>query len=285
MPSLLNTVYFDTNIFDHLHKGIRVTPDDVQFLKQHVSDGRLSILASIVNLEEVLTMASRDRDLAVKELQLIEGLVDCNRIIKPFHKLIAEDITAYAQGTTLPSPLVEFPRAARETLESLHNSDTADMQKFSREVQEQIDEFRAGMKQAVNEIRAVANQIPRKERPTFERYWQDLSASFAESYAEGAGQLPACRERGIDGLLQLRSVRLLVGANLSLTYAETFEERQPQQGDSRDMQHALTASAVRIFVTHDTQFARLLQRVPVSDFSVVTLPEFLASIHQTDPDL
>src|SRR5262249_33676446 len=135
-----------------------------------------------------------------------------------------------------------------------------------------------GMKQAANEVRAVANQIPRKERPTFERYWQDLSTAFAEGYAEGGGHLPACRERGIDGLLQLRSVRILVGTSLSLTYAETFEERQPQQGDSRDLQHALTASAVRIFVTHDTQFARLLKRVPVNDFSVLTLSEFLASI-------
>jgi predicted nucleic acid-binding protein len=278
MSSILHTVYFDTNIFDHLHKGICVTPADVQFLKQRVSDGRLSILLSMINLEEVLMAVPTHRALALAELQLMEDLVDFTHIIKPFQELLTEDITAYARGTTLPSLLIAFPRAARETLQRLLNPYTTGMQELSEETREHIDAYRTRSRQGVDIVRQVADQIPRRAQPTFEAYWQALSTSFAEAYAERAGQLPACRARGIDGLLQLRSVRLSVSASLSLTYAETFEERQPQQGDARDMQHALTASPVRVFVTHDTKFARLLKRVPVSDFSVLTLPEFLASI-------
>jgi hypothetical protein len=267
LSPILNAVYFDTNIYDHLHKGIRATPDDVQFLKQRVCDGRLSILSSIINLEEILMMASEDRDLAVAELQLIDELVDCNYILKPFHQLIDEDVIAYAQGTALSSPLIEFKRAARIALACL--SDTTGMQEGSREVREQIDTFRTNMMEGINQVRPVAKKIPKENKPNFEQYWNDLRVSFAEVYAERSGQLAACLERGIDGLLQLRSVRLSIGASLSLTYAQTFEKRQSQQGDSRDIQHALTASSVRIFVTHDAKFARLLKRVPVYDFSVL----------------
>jgi len=282
---ILNAVYFDTNIFDHIHKGIRVTPDDVQFLKQRVRDGRLSILSSIINLEEILMLASGDRDLAVAELQLIDELVDCNHILKPFHQLIDEDVTAYAQGTTLPLPLTEFPHAARETIEFLRNSGTTNMQELIGEIREQIDTFRANMREGGNQVRPIARQIRMEDIPTFEQYWNDLSISFAEAYAERSGQLSACRARGIEGLLQLRSVRLSIGVSLALTYAQTYglerraaERREPQQGDSRDLQHALTASATRVFVTHDPKFARLLKCVPVSDFNVLTLPEFLDSI-------
>jgi hypothetical protein len=280
MTPIPTTVYFDTNIFDHLYKGIRATPGDVQFLKQRVSDGRLSILVSVINLEEMLMMVPSDRALAVEELQLMDELADRTHIIKPFHELIAEDITAYAQGIPLPSPLIVFPLAARKTLEYLRKSDPTDVEELIRETREQIDTFRVSMREGGHQVRQVARNIRRGDRPTFEQYWHDLSIPFAEAYAERPGQLQACRERGIEGLLQLRSVRLSVSASLSLTYAETFEKRRPQQGDSRDLQHALTASAVRVFVTHDPKFARLLKRVPVSDFRVLTLTEFLGSIFQ-----
>ena len=108
---------------------------------------------------------------------------------------------------------------------------------------------------------------------------------MAEGYAERSGQLSACRARGIEGLLQLRSVRLSIGVSLALAYAQTYglerrpaERRKPQQGDSRDLQHALIASATRVFVTHDPKFARLFKYVPVSNFSVLTLPNFINSI-------
>ena len=57
-----------------------------------------------------------------------------------------------------------------------------------------------------------------------------------------------------------------------------FEKRGAQQGDSRDQLHAIAASAARVFVTDDPQFARLLKRVPVNAFAVLSLPEFIASI-------
>ncbi len=273
--------YFDTNIFDHLHKGIGATTADLELLKARVVDGRLRILFSAINLEEVVSAVFADQALTLAELQLIANLVDLHHIIKPSDMLLTDDIVAFANGTTPPPPLIEVSPAIRANLERMLSpttSDTAELIDLAREVREQIGEFRAGMKQSVNKVRPIAKQIPKKDRPTFDQYWEALSASFAEGWAERVGQLHACRERGIENLLQLRSVRLSVGASLSLTYAHTFEDRQPQQGDSRDLHHAVAASAARVFVTNDPQFARVLKRVPVNNFSVSALPEFLASV-------
>lgn len=273
--------YFDTNVFDHLHKGIGAIPADAVLLTERVCEGRLSILLSVMNLEEVLSAVPLDPALALAELRLIANLVDLTHIIKPPHLLLSDDIAAYAQGTTPPPPLIEVSLTIRTNLDRMIDPTSGDMAELiavAAEVREQIAEFRSGMRQSISEVRSVAKHIPKKDRPTFDEYWEALSSSFAEGWAERAGQLRPCRERGIDGLLQLRSVRLSISASLSLTYAHTFEAREPQQGDSRDLQHAVTASAARVFVTDDPKFARLLKRVPVENFTVLTLPEFLASI-------
>lgn len=111
------------------------------------------------------------------------------------------------------------------------------------------------------------------------RWWERLAAGFAESYAERAGFLDACRERGIQDLLRVRSVQMAIGASLSLIYAQTFEGRKPKPSDSRDILHAAAAAATTdMLVTHDQEFARLLPRISVPDFRVGTLHDLLQQI-------
>ena len=71
---------------------------------------------------------------------------------------------------------------------------------------------------------------------------------------------------------------MAVGSALSFAYAETFEKRTPKLGDSRDMQHAVLASAADVFVTHDAALARLLSRIPQVCFEVVDLDKLLRQI-------
>jgi len=53
--------------------------------------------------------------------------------------------------------------------------------------------------------------------------------------AEKAGYLDGCQKRGLEGLLKFhRSMSRLAGP-ASLTYANTYLGRLPQQGDSADM--------------------------------------------------
>jgi hypothetical protein len=113
------------------------------------------------------------------------------------------------------------------------------------------------------------------EKMDFSHYWKRGAKVLAESLVKWPEVLEACRVRGIDGLLDQRSVRLCVGANISLVYAQDFKGRQPEakraMGDAWDMLHAVSASAADIFVTHDRAFTDVMKRVPINDFEVLGL--------------
>ena len=72
--------------------------------------------------------------------------------------------------------------------------------------------------------------------------------------------------RGLD----VRAVRLGVGAALSLVFFQVVERRQPDRGDGYDQWHAIQSSAADVFVTRDDRLARLLARVPIEGFRAVT---------------
>jgi hypothetical protein len=75
------------------------------------------------------------------------------------------------------------------------------------------------------------------------------------------------RQRGLPGLLELKSVALTVGTNLSLIYSHHFEGGKSMSGDSRDILHAI--------VTNDRRLETILARIPACEFQVMNLRSFL----------
>jgi hypothetical protein len=71
---------------------------------------------------------------------------------------------------------------------------------------------------------------------------------------------------------------MAVGANLSLAYSQLFENRASDIGDSRDVHHAVCATAADAFVTNDGPLAVRLQRIPALPVQVFDLPTLLALI-------
>jgi len=71
---------------------------------------------------------------------------------------------------------------------------------------------------------------------------------------------------------------LLLALKVSLTYANTFLGRLPQQGDSADMQHALIASAVGTLITEDIRLRKALKRADSPYLTVMNLQELLHSL-------
>ena len=116
---------------------------------------------------------------------------------------------------------------------------------------------------------------------TFEQYWREAAIRAAEDAAQRVGVLDECRARGIEGLLEIPSVRMAVGSALSLIFAQAREKsaQAPRRQDSRDLQHAvMAASSATVFVTDDGKLLRTVKRVPMPRFDVVDLPEFLAQL-------
>ena len=110
---------------------------------------------------------------------------------------------------------------------------------------------------------------------TFSALWETGAVGRAEIFADELGLAAPCRERGLAGLLDVRPVRLAVGAVISIIHSQVIGDgdghsRQPALGDSYDLWHALLASAADVFVTRDGRLAKSLERIPIEDFRVVT---------------
>jgi hypothetical protein len=128
-------------------------------------------------------------------------------------------------------------------------------------------------------VRPLANQLKAaNQQPSSDEYWQDHSIRALEVIAENCGVLEQCRNRGIENLLQLRSVRIGVFANVSMGYALTFERSSVESGYSRDMHHAIYSAATGVFITHDRKFRRILSRMTFPNYSVMSLKELLQAI-------
>lgn len=79
----------------------------------------------------------------------------------------------------------------------------------------------------------------------------------------------------MDRVRELRSVRMSIGAILSLLYALIIEGRRVKNGTARDLQHAGPMSAADIIVTDDGELRRLLNRIPMDHLTVVNLHELV----------
>jgi hypothetical protein len=245
-----------------------------------------------LNLEEKLCAFNNEPDLTLAELQFIQDLADWDKIVKPYHQLLADDIYSYAWGGGASYHFITDADFASK-IRSFFNCSKQDMAEYLgqdtwlEEIEEQKREFQKGMTEALEKARSDWLYL-RKRRgpsPSFHEYWRGGAAeSFAGYLAERLGMLDTCRRRGVQGLLEVKSVRVYVGASFSLVYAQMFEGRQPDarraEGDTWDLRHALSASAADIFVTHDKAFADRMKRVPINDFEVMNFHELLMRLRE-----
>lgn len=276
---MTKTAYFDTNVFDHIHKRIGVTESDLTKLRSLIMSGRLSVLLSILNLEETVSLLNSYPELAIAELQLILCLTDWQKLLKPPNLLLSDDIKSYARGEVPCQPFIE-DSVIQLNLHRLLNpsqQDITELLEVMRVTQKQKEDFKARMREARESVLFQAKKL-KGLRTNFDNYWARLSDKFAEGLAEHEGVLNECKKRGIIGLLEIKSVKLWAGASLSLTYAQTFEGRAPKMGDSRDIMHVVLASAAHLFVTHDEGLAKSLVRIPIQGFDVVDLRGLLERV-------
>jgi hypothetical protein len=280
------TTYFDANVYDHIDKGY-IPAEEVDAVRTAINRGAMVPYFSLIDVEEVVGQWETDRPAAVRKLRLARDLVGFRRMLKPTFMLMEDGVRAYAAGKQPPAPIL--PRDQRLFIQRELNRIAADSPTLSREVSGIVadvrrtkESFRDSMARALErtlaELKPETYSDEERRALTFEGFWARAAGPWAEAFAERVGVAPACRERGLDGLLNVRAVRLAVGAALSLVFSQVIERRKPDLGDGYDQWHAIQASAVEVFVTRDTRLARHLMRVPILDFRVLTsLRELLQS--------
>jgi hypothetical protein len=279
-------VYFDKNVLSHILASQRgaaetngVTPDDLKALLDASAAGKTVNLLSEMHLQEAAyALKAVSPTVAQDELRLIQGLMDTKRIIKPAKVLLADDIICYARGRELSSPLIPNPY----DLDGLFRggSDIADRVQALDETTEQNSEFLKVTTGAREDDRSFVEREFRGKKPAFKEFYEQRILRWITRLVEktqkatGKGWLlDACKERGIEGLLKVKSVALAEGINLSYEYARIFgelsEKKRRRAGDPNDLKHALYASAAGVLVTHDDDLISWIGRIPDKGFEVL----------------
>jgi len=273
---VMTTCYFDRNVFDQIDRKRDVTDGDLTILRKAIRDDQLSVLVSFETVQET---SYAKKDTALRGLRLIQELARAEFPIKPHDELLRDDITAFAQGKENESPFLFGKFQIETVINDVENPSAEVLSLIEDDKREKIVLNEKLARYVDDERRILGDKRPRP----FARYWDLRSTFYAEGFAYFAGHLDQAKELGIDRLLQLRSVRLTVGAFLSLLYSILIEGHVVQNGTSRDIQHVAPMSAADIIVTDDGELRRLIGRVPIENLVIITLPELIAFLRGEIP--
>ncbi len=280
--------YFDRNVFQDLYEQRRgISAADVVRLRSAIRHSEVDVTISITVLEETLAMWGTNPRRALAEVRATLDVVGQlrsakrARVVKEAGDLLNDDIRAYAAGKPSPEPYVTHDLSR---LLHVPMSNYGYLDEFIRDQQRQkesfhkfMDELRSSLISTSEPGKTSGIELAPDARRGFIEYFDEHAGEFARHLADRAGVLRLVEAR-MSGLLDLRSARMAVGANLSLAYSELFGNRGSDIGDSRDIHHAICATAADAFVTNDGPLAVRLQRIPALPVQVFDLPTLLARI-------
>lgn len=271
----MTTCYFDRNIFDQIDKVRDVTEEDLGLLREAIRQGTIQILVSFETVQET---AQASKDTALRGLKLISEITRAAFPIKPHTELVNDDIQSFAAGKQQPSAFLSGRFSLESVIKDVAES-SPEIIALLKDDKKERDGLNAKLRKLVeDERKMLGGQRPR----TFQAYWDTRSHFYGEGFAHYAGVIKQCNKIGIDRLLELRSVRVSVGALLSWLYALMIEGRAVKDGTARDIQHAGPMSAADIVVTDDRELRRLMTRIPIDNFSIINLPELITLIRSND---
>lgn len=277
-------VYFDRNVYDLIYRKIKsneheLALDSLEILKSSIASGQIAILLSHSDIQETIALFNFDLNKAKDQIRLMFSLVDNSRIIKPQKVLISDDIKSFAKSGVSSSSFGN--KDYFEKLLFLQNPDQEDIgiiQRTNADTIKMKDDFTRFMAHVQDVIKYELEKCKGQKKPNFIDFFNHCSPLLAEDLAKHEGVLDECKKRGINNLLNIRSVRLSIGYNLSLLFSQWFEGYSQEKGDYLDQIHAMASSAARIFVSHDRKFRTRLSRIQINNYDVIDYDEFISII-------
>jgi hypothetical protein len=247
-------VYFDRNIFDALRKltDSSKSPTALAKLREATSDGRLTILFSHVVLEETFPLLKRSAGTFEQEIKALLSLVDARRMIKLSDSLLREAVQSYAFRRRLPEMLTRTPRTIRDFL--TNGRVTKELEQFIEAIQSNKQQFVQRLSKSFTEAQRLAVERNIGSPKDFQEFWIGMAPVIVTLLAERYGVDKRCLARGIEGLLENRTVKLYAAYYASFTHSKWFgEQGKPGKviGSERgDFFHAVQASAADLLVTN-----------------------------------
>ncbi|HEX3409183.1 MAG TPA: hypothetical protein VHS07_02830, partial [Candidatus Binataceae bacterium] len=258
--------YLSTDCFDHLYRKIECTSADIAQLRKSVYGRGLSMPVGLQVLEELLLNRRASPQELVARVKLTLSLASIRRMVKPCDQLVADDIRSYAATGQPDRPLVsaQIQNAITQGIAELIESDG---EEFSEDITEVLEHTRQSKETFLQTIEASRQQIVTfaDTLPSgipFTDFLERFATPMIERSASLAGVLDQCRERGLDTLLQIKSVRASVAVMLSVIYGEIFEGWPPTSDARASFLHVPAAAAIAdVFVTDEFRLRAAVERV------------------------
>ena len=274
--------YLDTGVFDHIYNKTGCTGADIAALRKAIYGREITVPLGIHVLDEILLNQRASPQDLVARIKLTLSIASLRRLVKPCDQLLKDDVRAYAARGEAERPFAgaDVLNVLSEGISTLIETDGEEIDEDMRELLEQTkrqkDRFISGTRSSLEESPSWSGTS--LEQPAFEQFFQSRIPADAEGFAASAAFLEQCAERGLDGLSQLKSLRVLLGFKLSYIYGRAFENLAPLRSDSA-FHHVVAAAAVaETFVTDDKELRALLSRVPMEGFEVTDLQGFLGRV-------
>jgi hypothetical protein len=267
--------YLDTSAFDHLYKKIGCTAADIANLRKKIYGRELSIRPSTHILADILLDRRARPELLVARIKLTLSLASFRQMVKPCAQLITDDVRSYATRGTADRPYItaDLQNTISDGISELIETDGEELD------QDMVAAFEAERSQPLRLQELLARKTEGEHPKSLDEYIELELPRMLEAYATNVGMIEACRSRGIDGLRTVRSVRAATSAVLSLEYGRGLNGRGVNEGPAPDLRHVPCAAAVAdTFVTENRDLREALSRVPLDNFEVVDLPDFLARV-------
>jgi hypothetical protein len=272
---VIKIVYFDRNVINSIKKELIVGDANYRLLRTSVREGRLLIPISGPLLEETLpilnTSSTWKRNM---EQQILSELFNWDWLVIFHAELLESDIVNYAEGRRQSFPF----RSLNLTPDEFFNP-AGHARKVFIDVINETEKLKQKQFLDVKQARAIYQQKFPSFKGDFRRFWDQAYEVTLEHIVTKSAVLQKCKERGLDGLLKIKSVRLFVTWYVGYFYFSFVRNERIKPSDSRDHHHAVSASVADIFVTHDTRFARTLKLVPIEGFEIIDLKTLLRRLH------
>lgn len=201
-------VYLDRNIFGDI-KQLRSTPDSadsITVLQRAIEEKRITILLSTTVIEKTLPALNHSPNTLEQELEVIFGLVQKRRMIKAPANLLSEAVQSYASARSIPDMLTRTPRILEDFL--VKGKVSQKLKQFVKAIVAQGSEFTNNFTETFSEARRVGEERNVGTPEDFQEFWNAITPAIIEALAKRHCVYDKCLERGLEGLLEVKIIRL-----------------------------------------------------------------------------
>jgi hypothetical protein len=231
-------IYFDTSVFDPDH-GLLEAQDPLVLAA--LRSQRLRLIFDLdCFLEPLLAFRGITTDATPKaERQLARMLKWCDlrRIVGPAEWLLTQAVLSYAGRCRRVEEFLNREQLDEQVERELKNWDSVSSprstfwQSIAGDTQRERERFEDSFTNLLQDLGPRGGFSPGATIPPFQRFWDEHKNRVAQTFVESIGQdvnqkdlWQLCAHRGINGLFNIRCIRLAVGATIALMYSHFYND-------------------------------------------------------------